>query len=183
MNVFQYINCSWKHQCKLCATWHRVAPGEQLVLPRSFLLSQGLCPPCLFFHLSLEGQPLEHTVMDTGPVLSAESKPIHRVGEHFFNFLKLYSGQGGKGKLVGGTEAVWGSKKGLLAEAVLGSTPVALQSSVTSNVPSGPWQVPQQHVGCLLHWVKTSVRTLKPHHHIVREIFATIRCWDHEIPN
>lgn len=155
--------------CSLC---------EQLVLPRSFLLSQGLCPSSLFFHISLAGQHLEHTLTDTGAVLSAESKPIHRLRAQFFNFLKLYSGWGGKGKLAGGTQAVWGSKKGLLTEAVLGATPVARRSSVTSNVPSGLWQVPQQYMGCLLCWVMTSVRALKPHHCVVREIFATVRCWD-----
>lgn len=73
------------------------SPGEQLVLPSSFLLSQDLCPPCLFLDHFLEGQHLQHTecLMDTGAVLSAESRPIHRLGEHF-NFLKL----------AGSTEAV-----------------------------------------------------------------------------
>lgn len=71
------------------------SPGEQLVLPSSFLLSQDLCPPCLFLDHFLEGQHLQHTLMDTGAVLSAESRPTHRLGE-CFNFLKL----------AGNTEAV-----------------------------------------------------------------------------
>lgn len=156
------------------------SPGEQLVLPRSFLLSQGLSPPCLFFHHSLEDQHLEHTLTDTGAVVSAESKPIHRLGGHFFTFLKLYSGWGGKGKLAGSTESIRGSKTGLLTVAVLGATPVALQSSVTSNVPSGPWQVSQQHVGCLLHWVMTSVRALKTHHCCMRDTChcKMLRSWN-----
>lgn len=121
------------------------------------------------------------TLTDTGAVLSADGKPIHRLGEHFFTFLKLYSGWGGKGKLVGSTKAVRGSKTGVLTVAVLGSTPVCKAQS-PAMFPLDLGRSPS-NIGCLLHWIMTSGRALKPHHCVVWEILATVRCWDLEIPN
>lgn len=165
------------------------SPGEQLVLPRRFLLSQGLRPPCLFLYLAWEGQHLEHTPEGTDAVPLAESKPIHRVREHFFGFLMLYGGWSGKGKPAGDAEAVLGSKKQLLPEAVPGATPAALQSSATSAVPPLSWRElwpllgppasgrpppPLGHDFC---------ESLETSSWVARERFAIIRCWDHEIPN